>query len=84
MPTNKEGYMKEYYQNKKEHIKELVLKEFKCEVCDKILQGHKAKHFKTKKHIRNQLNRLIVLDSDIRNQLNRLIVLDSDIQTLEN
>lgn len=50
MPTNKAGYLKNYYDTNKEKYHQQIL----CEYCnDYYTYTHKTRHCLSKKHIRN-------------------------------
>ena len=49
MPSNKEGYMKLYYQKKREKLLNNMLEKIECQSCGKIMmRGKISAHMKTK------------------------------------
>ena len=65
MPSNKEGYMKLYYQNNRDKLFNNMLEKIECQSCCKItMRGNIIAHIKTKicmlkneiKILKNDLN----------------------------
>ena len=49
MPSNKEGYMKLYYQKNREKMLNNMLEKIECQSCGKIMmRGNISAHMKTK------------------------------------
>ena len=49
MPSNKEGYMKLYYQKNREKMFNNMLEKIECQRCGKIMmRGNISAHMKTK------------------------------------
>ena len=54
MPTNKKGYMKEYYHNNKEKFLKYNSIDVKCEICNKSVKySNLLTHCKSKIHLAN-------------------------------
>ena len=54
MPSNSTEYSKEYYNNKKEHIADLMKQTMMCETCNReINKSKKNRHEKTNLHLAN-------------------------------
>jgi hypothetical protein len=60
MPSNSTEYNKKYYQNNKNHIKQLAkkgLEKIKCELCDvEFSKKNRSIHMKSHKHINNVIH----------------------------
>ena len=51
MPSNKDGYMKEYYEQHKATLKARSLSDVRCECCDKTIKYAKMNmHKRSKNH----------------------------------